>query len=431
MLKIFSEIAGASTVEKRLTTATVWLLAGTLFIKFLSILQYGVILKQIGPYGFGIFSLVITTCLTLHVFVTYGYGIWLTRTVSNFSKNSTQLSKIVIRSYICGGYILAASILLVFFLNICEFPELIMYLPHGYAASAAVATLCLTAMQMAILNGLQAYGKISLALLISGILSLPLYFIFPTTHGIQGSIFCITMSALFLFVINSIFINILEQVIVEPVLNKDAGGEIVVRKAEILPLFFSALVVAAVDWYTISVLLKNSNGVEQIAVLTIFLQWFSLQGFLPNASGKAIIPLATQSLNQKDIGQFLSIKKRTLLINIIFSLAVVLGAILFHQIIFSFYSIDLFVEFNSFVILLIAGMFIGTYKPAEITLICGGWAWESLIVHVFYGVVAFVCLMSLFPMGVIGIALAKLITLCIHSVVINVYVNRKVIRYAR
>jgi O-antigen/teichoic acid export membrane protein len=172
----------------------------------------------------------------------------------------------------------------------------------------------LEAVQTGALTGLEAFSRIAALSVWSGLLSLPVTALLVWRYGVNGAIAGFTIAVGLSCVLNAIVLrrecarlgmraNIIE-----------CWAEWRVLLAFSLPAYLSGIIIAPITWMTSALLVRQANGISQMALFSAADRWRFILIFVPIAVSRIAVPQFTRLRSEGDDGGYRKVFRLNLLL---------------------------------------------------------------------------------------------------------------------
>ena len=294
-----------NTLQGRLLGPFLWNSLGIIFSRGSLLIANIIIARVVGIADYGALTIIITTILSVGVFVDLGLSITGTKFISQYRTASpTKIGNLLFflgLIVFCAGSIVGAGL----FFNATLVAE---YLgaPHITKLIQMVSLIPLfmasSSLGSGLLAGLEQFKLLSFINILMGILNLLGMLVGAYLSGVSG----VLCASLLLAVINMVLV-------IYTLKRSLAGYSVVVVPASLLrdfkkfinfnlPALMIGLTYGPTVWYCNSLLVKGENGFIDVAIVGASMHLYTIAIFLPSSLSSVVLPvssnLATSSTNQ-------------------------------------------------------------------------------------------------------------------------------------
>ncbi len=412
---------------RRLFVGAAWSVMGSGLARFLALASMVVIARSLGVENFGQLVILQSTLAVFGVFAGLGLGVVATKFAAELKvRDPIRLGKIlnlVQRTAIVGGVLI--SLVLVFSSNVIA--TQIIHIPHLSGliplASASVFFLTLDGYNNSALLGFEAVKQSVLGALVAALLSIPMTIALTLSYGLQGAVGGLLLASMLQCAVSH---RVLSQVLKKHNIKHERLnlGEWKVLRDYALPALLAGAMVAPVHWIAQVLLINTPNGVVEMAVLGIGLQWFQVVYFFPLAFGRIVLPVMTDVIvgRQNQHGNLLL--KAAILANAAVALPVALLIALLSHWIMQLYGVANAKAWLVLSLIVAAATISAICAPVGQVMVAKGKIWYGLVMNLGWAVVYVGVTYLFLGFGAVGLAGGLLVAYIIHTTWVYTWVLR-------
>jgi O-antigen/teichoic acid export membrane protein len=192
-----------------------------------------------------------------------------------------------------------------------------------------------------------------------------------------------------------------------------------------LPAMLSGILGGPVTWVCNSMLVRQPNGFEKMAIFDVAYQWRNAVLFIPVLLGQVVLPYFSSTTNDPEM--FKKIFKVNIVVNFVFSLIVAIFISLCSTVIMNSYGKH-FKEGDVLLIILVFTTVLNSVNSVIGQAIAGiGKMWVGFYLNLIWGTTLILSTYFLLKVGYssLGLALAYLISYIIHTLFSYIYYRKK------
>lgn len=324
-----------SSIAKRIISGAFWSLTGTALAKLIVLISGILCAHVLGKEEYGEFGMVRSTINLFVVFGTAGFGVTLTKFVSEYKK--TEQSKIngIYTSTNIFVFIIAVIVTVLAMIYAEEIATFTINAPH---LKNPIRLGCLllfittiNGVQNGTLAGFEDFKSIAINTLYGSIAEAVLMLLGGYYYGVSGAIFGYGCGFLVIYICNRISINKnFKKYNITIHYQKPTSEYIKLIFKFTLPLAISSFIVMPTFWINRANLV-NSNGFEELAIYEAADQWRIIILFLPTSIGRIVLPILSSISNNDKQNNFWRVVNINLYLNAGVSLFFALFVVLFAQ----------------------------------------------------------------------------------------------------
>jgi O-antigen/teichoic acid export membrane protein len=400
---------------------------GAAFARFLALASTVVIARILGVENFGQLVILQSTLGMFGVFAGLGLGVVATKFAAELKVRDPirlgQILSLVQRTAIVGGALIA----IVLALSSNVIATQIIHIPHLAVmialASASVFFLTVDGYNNSALLGFEAVRQSVLGALVAALLSIPLSIALTWAYGLQGAIGGIVLASILQCVVSH---WVLSQVLKKHNIRHESPNlrEWKVLRDYALPALLGGAMVAPVYWLCQVLLINTPNGVVEMAVLGIGLQWFQAVYFFPLAFGRIVLPVMTDVIAGGQNQHANIVLKSAILANALVALPMALLIGLLSHWIMHMYGIT---HANAWLVLSLmvaAATISATCAPVGQVMVAKGKIWYGSVMKLGWAVVCVGMTYLLLGFGAVGVAGGLVAAYIMHTTWVSTWVLR-------
>ncbi len=407
---------------KRLFKGVSWTLIGSVSGKLLQLISFIIVARIIGKEDYGQLGIIRSTIAMFLMFSTLGMGMTASRYIALYRNTEPQYAyKIYKFSYqVTLIFALIISLVIISFsesISLHAFNNRLLEKPL-IISTFVLFFMSITSIQSGALNGFENFKAIGINSTINGIIQLVLVVFAAYYFNIYGVIGALGVSYIVLFI--QLQISLKKNIQTLKNEQSESNEKISLRSIFInfsLPAVLSGLVTVPTLWWAKTLLIK-SNGFGEMAIYDVAEQWYYVILFIPGALSSIILPLLTNTTVEGTKGEYRSLIKVNLAINIIITGILAIFVAIFSPFIYKMYGPG-FNNIIPLIVLLVSAVICAGNNVLGQIIASKGKMWIGLIVNMIWGVwlvlfsTIFIDKMNL---GAAGLAYAILASYLLHSV---------------
>lgn len=412
---------------RRLFVGAAWSVAGSGFTRLLALASTVVIARLLGVANFGQLVILQSTLGMFGVFAGLGLGVVATKFAAELKvrdpKRLGNILSLVQRTAIVGGVLIAVALIL----SSNVIATQIIHIPHlaGLIALASVSVVFLTVdgYNTSALLGFEAVRQSVLGTLIAGLLSIPLSIALTWSYGLQGAIAGIVLASILQCAVSH---WVLSQVLKKHRIKHErlSLGEWKVLRDYALPALLGGAMVAPAHWIAQVFLINTPNGVIEMAVLGIGLQWFQAVYFFPLAFGRIVLPVMVDVVTGGQNQHAGIVLKSAILANGVVALPVALLIGLLSHWIMNMYGVTISNGWLVLSLMVAAATISAICAPVGQVMVAKGRIWYGWVMNLGWAVVYVGVSYLLLGFGAVGVAVGLLGAYIIHTTWVSTWVLR-------
>lgn len=412
-------------IGKNIGKNVLWTIFGSVFTQILTLVTFYFIAKILDVKEYGEFAIVRSTIFMFTIFVGYSLGITATKCIAEFLLiDNEKIGKIIgitlQVSFIAGLTIGLIVFIFAPFISFYSFNS--NYLTEELRISSVVLFFSsLNGSLNGILAGFKSFkliAKINFCTSVLTIFTLPIFSIY---FGLYGAMFGLCLNSFILCLLNYYFVRITLKNNFVKIQFKGTSSLMGILYKFTLPAMLSGILGGPVTWICNSMLVRQPNGLEKMAVFDVAYQWRNAVLFVPVLLGQVILPYFSSSSNDPET--FKKMFKANILINFAFSILVAIFISLFAKIIMGKYGVK-YGEGYILLIILVFTTVLNSVNSVVGQAIAGkGKMWAGFYLNLFWGTTLIISTYVLLGMGYssLGLAVSYLISYILHTILSYLY----------
>ena len=425
-----------NTIQGRLLGSFLWNSLGVVSSRGSLLIANILIARMLGIADYGELTIIITTILSVGVFVDLGLSMTGTKFISQYRiADPAKIGNLLFflgLTVFCTGLGVGAGLffnapLVAEYLgapHITELIKIVSFLPIFMASSS---------LGLGLLAGLEQFKSLSFINILMGISNLLGMSLGAYLSGISG----VLWASLILAVLNVVLITY-------AVKRSLAGYSVAVVPASIvrdfkkfmnftLPALMIGLTYGPAVWFCNALLVKGDNGFVDVAIVGASMQWFAIAIFLPASLSSVVLPVSSNLATSTTNEAYRSMVIRSGVFAALLSLPIVVVISLLSPFILGFYGEDFVHGWPVLVVTMITGLFVSIQINIGNSLSAKGIVWSQLVFNILQALIFVGLTMLWISHGAYGFVLAKGISyvfLLMSSVGCILYATSNKLAYA-
>lgn len=337
---MFSELS--TSVSRRFFDGAFWGLFGSLFVSLSAFCITIVLIQLLGKELYGKFVLFQSTLGVVGLLSGFGIGVTATRYIAalRVSDKERLIGILELLSRFIFAFTLVVSSMYAYF---SDNVSLELFGTTEYSRLIAISSLSvffgtMDGYQKSILIGFEATKSFTIASFFAATVSFPILIILACYYDISGAVYGIVASSIINYIYSLKYSNAVLQEN-GMLLRKTFGiaeWRIILKFS--LPALLASSIVAPAHWLCNLMLAREQLGFDQLAQLSIAMQWFGIVMFVPGALGRIVLPILTERLENANISSARRFLKLSVLTNALVALPVAFTLIIFSSQILDLYG---------------------------------------------------------------------------------------------
>ncbi len=313
-----------SNIGSSIGKGVLWTIFGSVFNQVLTLATFYFVAKILDVKAYGEFAIVRSTIFMFTIFVGYSLGITATKCIAEYQENDKEKTGKIIGITLLVSLLAGALVALsVFFFasSISTYSFNSQNVSDELRISSIVLFFssingCLSG----ILAGFKSFNviaKINVYIAILTIVIMPLLSIY---FGLHGAMFGLCTNSFILCVLNYGFVKITLKKNGVKLNFKEVNSLLGILYKFTLPAMLSGILGGPVTWICNSMLVRQPNGFEKMAIFDVAYQWRNAVLFIPVLLGQVVLPYFSSTSNDPEM--FKKIFKVNIILNFLFSFIV-------------------------------------------------------------------------------------------------------------
>ena len=301
--RVFGRLSDTD-LKRRYFGGIAWNSLGLVFGRGLGLVGAVIAARVLGKEGFGAFGVIQGTVVTFAFVASVSAAVTATKFIAQHRKNDVALAgrflalcwatSCLFALLVTGVTWFGAGLICDLYLKAPELKE-----PLKLAA-LAVTLSALTGTQNGILTGLERFKVISILTVVTGISNLTFIGILAYNYGVAGAVLGIVISEALLLALNTYFLS--RELRSEGIVADFAGmwNESSVLMKFWFPHLLGSLLNMPLHWVISGLLVRQADGIGEMALYTAAYRWRQLILFVPATLGNVSTPILAEKVNLRD-----------------------------------------------------------------------------------------------------------------------------------
>lgn len=403
---------------RRMFVGAAWSVVGSGIARLLGLARTIVIARLLGVENLGQLVILQSTLGMFGLFAGLGLGVVATKFAAELKVRDPirlgQILSLILSTAIVGGVLIALALVL----SSSVIATQIIHIPHldGMIALASVSVVfgTIDGYNNSALLGFEAVRQSVLSTLVASLLSIPLIIALTWFYGLQGAVIGIVLASILQCAVSY---WVLRQVLKKHNIKygRLSLGEWKVLRDYALPALLAGAMVTPVHWLCHVMLINAPNGVVEMGILGIALQWFQAVYFLPLAFGRIVLPVMTDVIAGGENQHGNLVLKSAILANAAVALPVALLIGLLSHWIMQMYGVT---DANAWLVLSLmvaAATILAICTPVGQVMIAKGKIWYGWVMNLGWAVVYVGVSYLLLDFGAVGVASGLVAAYTVHT----------------
>ena len=408
----------ASNTGRRLASGAFWSLLASVASRSFGLFSSIIIARLLGKETFGELGIIQSTLDMFGTIAGFSMGLTSTKYVAECrSQNPLKAGRIIAISslvaWVCGGITVVVLVSLAPWLanKTIAAPQL-----AGLLQVSAFSLLfgAVNGAQIGALSGFEAFRRVAQVNLISGLLTFLFRVSGTVAFGLQGAVYGMVLAQAAGCAINYAVLRQVATKAKVAIQFRHCLKELPVLWKFSLPTVLGSLVALPVTWICNAMLVNQPGGYAEMGIFNAANQWFFIILFIPGLLGQAAMPVLFERINAGDHRESVKIFLTLLKINTIVFLPVILVGC-FSRTIMACYGSGFSNGWPTMVLSVVTAGLMALQMPAGYMIAAKNKMWIMLLMNAGWGAVFIGANELLVRRGAFGLALAKLIAVCLHS----------------
>lgn len=412
---------------RRLFVGATWSVVGAGFSRLMALASTVVLARLLGVVDFGQLMILQSTLGMFGVFAGLGLGVVATKFAAELKLRDPlrlgQILGLVQRMAVIGGLLISIALAL----GSNAIATHIIHISHlaGMIALASVSVVFVTldGYNNSALLGFEAIKQSVSGTFAAGLLSIPLSIALTWFYGLQGAVAGIVLASILQWAVSH---WVLAQVLERHGIKRERPSlmEWKVLRDCALPSLLGGVMVAPVHWLCQVLLVNTANGVVEMGVLGVALQWFQAVYFLPLAFGRIVLPVMTDVIANGQNRHADIVLKSAILANAVVALPVALAIGLLSHWIMHMYGVTHAGGWLVLSLMVAAATVSALCAPVGQVLVAKGRIWHGWVMNFGWAVVYIGMSYFLLGFGAAGVAGGLLVAYIVHTTWVSAWVLR-------
>lgn len=423
-IQLFWKKVENSNIGNRFVNGAFWSLTGSVVSQGSMIVASIIVARILGKLEYGELGIVRSTVNMFAVFASFGLGLTATKYIAEFRiKDADKTGKIIglttMFAALIGGLIALVVLFLAPFL--AEKTINASHLVNEIRLGAVILFFsALNGAFTGVLAGFESFKTIAKINFTVGLISFPLQIGLTILLGLPGSVIGLGLNFLLLSILNFIYARKVSIKFGIKIQFKNSLSEWPILYKFSLPALLSGLMVSPIIWVCSAILVNQPKGFEELAIFDAANQWKGIVLFIPVALSQIILPLLSDSSDQK---QFAKIIKLNLLVNVIISILITVVISIFAPFIMRSYGEGFEEGQLVLVVLVISSVFISINNVIGQAIASKGKMWIGFLFNLIWSIILGISAYFFinWGLGAIGLAYSFLLAYFIHTIIQMIY----------
>lgn len=355
-----------------------------------------------------------TLILSLSIFASGGIGATATRYIALYHKKKLLKLNNVITLTIIIVLTLSLLMTLILIFNDEKISSLIFNEVNNsdlvLIVSLALFFIVNDGLLKAILIGYKYTEEFAKSSIIGILPYLPLLYFLSYSYGIYGSVIGLCLSYFFQLIVSAIFcIQVLKKENYKFSTQEICSQLSIIIKFSI-PAFISGVLVMPANSIVQSLIIRIDDGLFELAILGIAMQWFNVLQIFPTTISRVLLPFITNKLSDNRSQDFIKSVLIMVLLLLCVSIIIIIIFSFFSSYIYMLYNPVYYEKLDIIFIALFAGLFKAISAPFAQAILSKGRVWFAVVLNAcwitLFLVIAYINIQS----GATGIIYSFLIT---------------------
>jgi O-antigen/teichoic acid export membrane protein len=418
-----------SHIGSSISKGVLWTIFGSVFNQVLTLVTFYFVAKILNVKSYGEFAIVRSTIFMFTIFVGYSLGITATKCIAEFQESDKEktgkIVGITLLVSLCAGALIALVVFL-FASSIATYSFNSDNVSDELKISSIVLFFSsLNGALSGILAGFKSFNLIAKINIYTSILMIVIMPVFSFYFGLHGAMFGLCINSFVLCVINYFYVNFTLREQEVKMSFRGINSLLGILYKFTLPAMLSGILGGPVTWVCNSMLVRQPNGFEKMAIFDVAYQWRNAVLFIPVLLGQVVLPYFSSTSSDPEM--FKKIFKVNIILNFLFSFIVALFISFFSGFIMKSYGKD-FIEGDVLLIVLVFTTVLNSVNSVIGQAIAGtGKMWAGFYLNLIWGTTLIIATYFLLKMGYssLGLALAYLISYIVHTLFSYIYYKNK------
>jgi O-antigen/teichoic acid export membrane protein len=181
------------------------------------------------------------------------------------------------------------------------------------------------------------------------------------------------------------------------------------------PAAVGAACILPAHWICQAMLARTVDGLTQVALLGIAMQWFSLTMLIPTVVGKVSAPMLTARITSSQPRSSVSMLYLAISTNLAVTLLVALTVAAFSEQLIKLYGPQYAMSLNSVQLAVLTGVIVAVQLPVGNVLIASSRLWTGALMNFVWAVIYVTTAYIFLPYGALGVILGMCCAYIVHA----------------
>jgi O-antigen/teichoic acid export membrane protein len=266
-----------------------------------------------------------------------------------------------------------------------------------------------------VLAGFEAYRRIAVISLLSGLVSFPLIVLGTLWHGILGTLWALAASTMVNVVLSSFAVSRVSRAEGVTIDYLSWRNEWRILGGFSLPVVLNSAVIWTTYWLCGTILVNSRGGYAEMGVYNAANQWFMLLSFGVEVVNRPLLPVISERFATGHIAEVANWVKSAAWLNVIVIIPVILGLCFLSPVVMSIYGTGFSNAWLVLVVVLLSAVAYAAHLPASHATMAAARMWTVLIISILWAVLFIALTWVWVDHGALGLAIARLVANCLYS----------------
>lgn len=418
LFRKYGERIKASPLGHRLARGAFWAVIGTVAARLFGLVATVLTARILGKVSYGEFGVIQNTLGLVGLFAGLGMGTTVVKHVGELRiSNPARAGRIL-------GFAFSLTLIAGAGMAVVLLVSAPWLASHGLAAPKLTGLLRLSALlmflntlngvQVSALSGFEAFRRISIINLVTGVLTLPFVVGATLELGVAGTVLGYSAAV-------GVSCLLCALALSREYVRTGLHPRYAMRAAEwqvfwrfSFPATMAGMMVAPVNWVCVAMLVNRPGGYSEMGIFNAANQWFMAAMMIPSVVAQAFLPVLSERLGAGDKRRSMAILWKAIQMNaLVVAIPAVFGMLISMRVM-GLYGAGFSSGWAVLVICLITACILAVQIPVGQVLIASGRLWTGFMMNAGWGI-AFISMASLLsPMGAVGLSLARMLAYLVH-----------------
>ena len=410
----------SSPIAYRYSYGAFWSLIGGVTSRVLWLAASVLVARMLDREVFGEFGIIQSTIGFFGAFAGFGLGTTTAKFVAEFRLNNSGRAGRILALSGLAAWVTGALIGLSLYITAPWLAEHALAAPNlAPLLRIAAILLCISAVdgaQTGALTGFEAFRKIAHVSIITGICTFPFIVAGVYCGGLEGAVWAMVLAKAVSWLAGY------RAIVTE---SRRAGikitfhgclGEWRILWSFSLPATISSVLVGPVNWICSAMLVNQKNGYAEMGLFSAANQWYAALLFLPGILGRALLPMLSERLGQKDHARVSKILQTAIKLNFIVVFPLVLIGAFAGPFIMGLYGHNFGQGWSTLVVVLLTAGIFAIETPVGDIIAASGRMWTGCAMNAGWALVFIAATFALIPWGALGLATGRCVAYAVHAI---------------